>query len=363
MLDTTSQLNHHNVRGSIMDVAIVGAGMAGLAAARRLAETCPDLTVAIFDKVSPVGGRAMSRTVHNAVVDHGAQYLKTPTTELHRYITETLSHAKPLDIGQDVWIFDATGTIAPGDPEQNAGAKWTFEGGLQRLPEAMAEGLDVRCDTLIEHINAIPDDGFQLTAGTEVVAHSRAVLLTPPAPLTLPLIASSTLPTVQRHAIMQELGKVVYRPCISVALGYRKPLQPQPFYALVNTDREHPISWLAYEHTKPGRSMGGQSVLLVQMAAEWSATHHSIPHKLIGDDVANLAAGLLGKEVLKPDWCDCHCWRYALPKSGCDPSALEGDGLFFAGDSIVGQGRLHLAIESGWAAANRIEAWSKRVPA
>jgi renalase len=336
-----------------MDVAIVGAGVAGLAAARRLAETRPGLAVTVFDKVHIVGGRAKSHHVHGAVVDHGAQYLKTPTAELHRYITHTLGHAQPLDIGRDVWVFDGSGKISPGDPEENAGEKWTYADGLERLPLAMSEGLDVRSNTLIEQLRAT-DDGYDLVAGGEVVGHSRAVLLTPPAPLTLTLIGASTLPSTQRKAIMQELGSVVYRHCISVALGYRKvPAQP-PYYALVNPDRGHPISWVAYEHLKPQRQMNNQGVMLVQMAPDWSAAHHTQPHALLADDVAALLATLLGKEFGRFDWFDCFCWRYALPKSGCDVGALETDGLFFAGDYVAGQGRLHLAIESGWAAADRI---------
>ena len=31
-----------------------------------------------------------------------------------------------------------------------------------------------------------------------------------------------------------------------------------------------------------------------------------------------------------------------------------GDGLYFAGDFIAGQGRVHLAIESGWRTADRM---------
>jgi predicted NAD/FAD-dependent oxidoreductase len=46
-----------------------------------------------------------------------------------------------------------------------------------------------------------------------------------------------------------------------------------------------------------------------------------------------------------------------LPDSGADFVALNGSdcGLYFAGDYTAGQGRVHLAIESGWRAAVEIE--------
>ena len=50
-------------------------------------------------------------------------------------------------------------------------------------------------------------------------------------------------------------------------------------------------------------------------------------------------------------------WPQALPDGGADFAVLNGGaaGLFFAGDYTAGQGRVHLAIESGWRAAAAIE--------
>ena len=56
-------------------VAILGAGMAGAAAARRLAEA--GLDVRVFDKGRGIGGRmATRRTEAGARFDHGAQFFR-----------------------------------------------------------------------------------------------------------------------------------------------------------------------------------------------------------------------------------------------------------------------------------------------
>ena len=54
-------------------VAVVGAGMAGAACARHLADR--GLSVSLFDKGRSVGGRLAQRRVGDAVFDHGAQYI------------------------------------------------------------------------------------------------------------------------------------------------------------------------------------------------------------------------------------------------------------------------------------------------
>jgi predicted NAD/FAD-dependent oxidoreductase len=54
------------------DVAIIGAGIAGLCAALTLTQA--GLKVVIVDKARGVGGRMATRRLGGAVIDHGAQF-------------------------------------------------------------------------------------------------------------------------------------------------------------------------------------------------------------------------------------------------------------------------------------------------
>src|SRR5205823_5129785 len=73
------------------------------------------------------------------------------------------------------------------------------------------------------------------------------LLITIPAPHTLELIAASSLADDIRHNIISLLSKAHYNPLISVMLGYQPQPQARANYALVNSDKAHPISWLAWE--------------------------------------------------------------------------------------------------------------------
>ena len=55
-----------------LDVAVIGAGMAGLAAARTLAAA--GHAVQVFDKGRGIGGRLSTRRTDYGAFDHGAQY-------------------------------------------------------------------------------------------------------------------------------------------------------------------------------------------------------------------------------------------------------------------------------------------------
>jgi predicted NAD/FAD-dependent oxidoreductase len=61
--------------------------------------------------------------------------------------------------------------------------------------------------------------------------------------------------------------------------------------------------------------------------------------------------------VPDPAWWDSQRWRYAHPVDAANAEwlgAAGGRGLFFAGDGLVGKGRVPLAVRSGLDAAARI---------
>jgi len=333
-----------------MRLAIVGAGMAGLAAAHRLREERPDIKVTILEKSRGVGGRAATRRAHGAVFDHGAQYIKAPSPELQLLLRT--GGAEPLDIPAPVWIFDASDTISPGDPEQNREGKWTYADGITRLAKQLAAGLDIRSRI---HVGRIEQDGaaFRLfDADGEPLGAFDALLLTPPAPQTADLLVASALPEAGKAAMLDQLAKARYRRCLTITLGYRA-LRERPFYALVNTDKQHALSWLAFEHAKPGRDTGGAAVIVAQLGPDASVQHWDDPLPELTSYVTGLLCSLLDEALGSPLWADRQGWRFALPDSGADFDVLNSSipGLVCAGDYTAGSGRVHRAIEEGWRAA------------
>lgn len=342
-----------------MRLAIIGAGVAGLAAAQTLRHRRRDVNLVVFEKNRDVGGRVATRWAHQAIFDYGAQYIKTPTSSLERLLCRTLPHATLVDIARPVWVFDAAGTISEGDLAQNAEPKWTYRDGLTRLAKELARDLPIRLQTPIGRIAHANGSYVLFDEQDHIVGAADAVLFTPPAPQTYAMIEASALPTAAQTALLDQLKHAPYRPCLTLTLGYPPLLKERPWYALVNTDKQHPISWLAYEHYKPGRAKN-QHVVIAQMAPAWSEQHWDDPLPVTAANVVELVNALLGEDVSHPRWADRRSWRYALPDGNADFDALNTAlaGLFFAGDYTAGQGRVHLAIEQGWQVAERLAAFA-----
>jgi len=332
-------------------IAIIGAGCSGLAAAHVLRDAGHD--VVMFEQSGVVGGRAATNKRDGFIYDFGAQYIKgaDPSAVSSQWISGRFCLPDLVDIAKPVWIFEKHGHIQEGDPLQNADPKWNYRGGLNALPRRMAQELDVRLETGIGCLRMNGDSWSVFDQAGQLVGDFARVLVALPAPRAIALIEASQLSGDLGEKICAVLRIAAYNPLISVALGYQAAPRSRPYYALVNTDKAHPISWLAWEHEKaPERAPAHAGLLIAQMAPRYSRDHWHTPDDELIRDIASLVSSLLDESLTTPIFTDTYRWPYALPARTADADALNAlalaHGLAFCGDAFVG-GRVHLAMEHG----------------
>lgn len=338
-------------------VAIVGAGVAGLAAARSLVDAHTDIVPVVFEKSRGVGGRAATRRIGDFCFDHGAQYVKAPTPAIRDLIVAT---GDAVTIDRPVWTFTRSNTIAPGDVALADEQKWTWPTGITRLAKYLASGIDVRIETTVARLNR-EGDAYRLFADDgQVLGNFAAVVLTAPAPQSAAILMAGNFS--EANDLVEALQAVQYRRSISITVAF--PQRPVvPWYALVNVDRQHTISWLACEHDdKPNRAPPDHGLLIAQMSDAWATAHWDELQKgtyTLSEAPSPVIEALADIESLigdlgAPYWINIQRWRYALPDTATPLRSYER--IVLAGDLVSGQGRVHLAIESGWQAANQIRA-------
>lgn len=340
-------------------LAIVGAGVAGLAAAYALRSQ--QIEVTIFEKSRGVSGRATTRGKYGVRYDHGANYFSTADAEVRRIVHEELDTTDLVNIDRDVWSFDADGTITPGDIDAPEDPKWTYTNGISTLGKLLARRApamlhtETRVDYLEQH------DGKWGLIDTEgsLLGHYESVLLTPPSPQTLDIIQESNMDDVLRSRLADGLRATSYTSQFAFIIAYERRLGRPGCYGLVNSDGEHEIAWVSFEHDKPGHVPDGQSVVIIQTSPVWSAERlEMIPDDLI-PEVKTMAEDLLDINLKHPSWFDTQRWRYAMPRQPANGNALsqgEEYGLYFAGDYVAGTGRVEAALRTGLAVAETIVA-------
>jgi renalase len=344
-------------------VAIIGAGCSGLAAAHELHDA--GYVVTIFEQSNEVGGRATTRIQEGFVYDYGAQYIKSGSPVSIGFINQRFRLADLIDIAKPVWVFDQNGNIQEGDPVQNAEPKWNYRSGLNALAKSMAQGLDIRLQTRVDYLQK-STTGWNLfdDKGNSFGEFDR-VLITPPASEAIELINKSQMPGDRLEEIRALMSKARYNSLISVMLGYHSMPQERPYYALVNIDKGHVISWLAWEHEKaPERVPDGAGLLIAQMAPQYSQEHWHTSDAVLISAVALRITALLDEPLTNPFFSDIYRWQYALPAEKVDADQLNAItmpiGLAFCGDAFVG-GRVHLALEHGIAVARQLIGWDNEL--
>ena len=336
-------------------LAIVGAGAAGSGAAYALRDS--DVDVTIFEKSRGVCGRAATRRKEGCRYDHGANYIKDAgdrTTDL----LHELGDDGLVDIGDPVWTFDAAGRISEGDERRGDTHKWTWTEGITQLAKRLLAWTDATVVQPTRIATFERGDGWYLTdTENESYGPFDGLLLTPPAPQTAGLLAESKWNDDRMPTLIEAVGAVPYRTIRTFLLHYPFELDT-PYYALVNTDKEHDVGWLSREECKPGHVPDGESLLVVQMSPEWSADRYDDPLDETAPVVAEKAATLLDDDrLVDPDWVDDQGWRYALPDDGAVGDVVrsaEDANLFFAGDWVVGDARVRAALWNGIETGERI---------
>lgn len=339
-------------------IAIIGAGVSGLAAALRLTEAGKE--VVVYEKSRGLSGRAATRSREGCRYDFGASYFKVRCNEMARLIFETLPTEGLQRIVGDILTFDGEGRISPPDPDHMTGARWTYREGISGLGKRMAAKGGFKVENNARILRLRREGSHWLPEDEEGRPFGRfdAVLLTPPAPQTVELLAASDLPSSLRDALTRGLRSAVYWSQFSVVLNFASKVSlPADAYALLNKDREHDLAWVSLENRKNERIPPDQSLVVAQLSPIWTERNYHLASDAVATHATNCLRALLGIDLPEPAWSDCQRWRYAHPRSGADPTQVrqgESHALYFAGDALIGRGRVDEAIRTGLAAARSI---------
>lgn len=264
-----------------MTLAIIGAGIAGLACATRLADAGRE--VRLFDKGRGAGGRMATRRLEldgtTVTFDHGAQYLT----------------ARDPRFAQVLEQWARCGLVAPwpaAGPEA-----WVGVPGMNAPIRALAEPHRVAWGQRVEHI-AYANDQWHLDGDARQTFDTLVLAI--PAEQAAAMLGATAPDLAQLAAAVQTL------PCWTMFAAFDAPL-PLPQDVIRGPD-DAALTWAARDSAKPGRAPGERWV--VQAGAAWS-------HRHLEDDAAAVAERLLqalavrAGAALIPRTMMAHRWRYA----------------------------------------------------
>lgn len=315
-----------------LSIAVVGAGVAGLACARHLTEA--HLDVRLFDKGRSPGGRLATRRTETPLgevsFDHGAQYISVRDSAFARVMEDFASTGAAA-----VWEFD-DGMNAPARTRLQ---RWVGTPGMSTLARQMAEGLAIETSVRVTRVRT-DGDGWRLEINRPGREQSTsegpfdAVVLALPAEQAAPLLASVA------PGLAAEAASATTAPCWASLFAFDRR-----FEALFEARRfggGKALAWVARETSKPGRT--GPEAWVVHANPAWSRTNIDLTLEQAADALFSAFRGVV-PEAPRPTWLQAHRWRYAFVETPTkSPFAWDPDLRI----GLCGDWRTGAHVEAAW---------------
>ena len=348
----------------MFDVAVIGAGMAGLSCAQQLRQA--GYSVVVVEKSRGAGGRVATRRVHGTRADHGARYLE-PQGDAVQKLIEILVDRDILKLWTDtVWEF------RHGELSAIPSSCYVAPAGMNAVGKYLAENLEIWFGRRVQAISTTDNQTWRLflevtddNLDTPQELIAKAVVVAIPAPQALMFLNSGI--NLQSD-FLDKLRSVEYEPCITVMTGYPAAKQQDlininPQWQAVTFPDDADLAWVGLDSSK--RLESQQPVFVVHSSGAFADRHlESADLPTVGQALLDRTSEHLIPWLKEPEWLQVHRWRYAFCRNPLPVSCLPAEGtlpLVCAGD-LCGAGQIEAALRSGLAAANWVNSQLQNLP-
>jgi predicted NAD/FAD-dependent oxidoreductase len=308
-----------------MRVVVVGAGMAGLVAARTLRDA--GASVSVVDKGRSPGGRMATRRIGPATMDHGAQFFTVRTPAFARRVDDWLERGL-------VRIWSNGFDTDDGHP------RYVGTAGMNALAKDLAIGLDVRCSSMAFAVRRGSRSPWTVVIDDGTAHDADAVVVTTPLPQAYALLADAGI-ELDDQLMRTEYDRTI---ALLAQLG-DVPAVPAPGAA------QSPSPDVAFVADNVAKGISAAPAITLHASAAWSETNWDEPIEVLADRLVELARPWLGDVPI----VEHHVkkWRFATPRSPWPDPCWHASGIVLAGDAFAGP-RVEAAHNSGLAAAHTL---------
>ncbi len=310
-----------------MRVVVVGAGIAGLIAAQSLSKSGHD--VVVVDKGRSPGGRIATRRIDDATFDHGAQFFTVRDSLFESHVSEWIASGVVTE-----WCrgFDTSTQNNDGYP------RYRGVHGMTDIAKHLAQGLDVRCNTLAFSIARGATSKWQLKIDDGSVLDADAIIVTCPLPQAYALLVTADI-ELPESMLRTEYDRTI---CLLAVLNQSS--------AVVNPGGlQNPDETFSFIADNAIKGISSAVALTMHANPQFSLEHWDTST----DDVQRLllerASPWIGDATVITS--QIKKWRLATPLTIWPERYWANDMIVLAGDAFGGP-KIEGAALSGLSAAN-----------
>jgi hypothetical protein len=324
------------------NIVVVGAGLAGVSAARALVSRGHRVTV--LEKSRGLGGRLATRRMEGATLDHGAAFFTLRDPAFLQALSPLMAAGEVRPWAERLSRWDGTRLVTEG--LTSGVRRYACVGGMTAIVKRLAEGLEIERETKVLGLAPV---GARWRVESESRADEADAVV-----LAIPAAQALALAETARHAVdlplRTELGRVTFDPCLVLLATFDRPAPTWPALA----SETGAIQWIGVESSKrPAQRLA----LAIHASAALSRQSYDAPEEDVTRTLLAEAARMTGLELATPLATELKRWRFAKPVLLATARALlsqdSGPPLVACGDWCVAP-RVEGAFQSGVAAAERL---------
>jgi renalase len=320
-------------------VAVIGAGLSGLVAAREIEKSCE---VTVFEKSRGYGGRMATRYCGGFEFDHGAQFFTARSLKFQKFLEPLIAkgavvcwRARFVELNRHTVTatadWDASFPHYVGAPRMNSIGRY------------LADGLTIQKNTTVARLDR-ESDRWRLTdsEGNALGEFDWVVVA-------LPAAQARALVPADSH-LNQVAGDVQMRACFALMLGFDQPPALPWQAAMVHSSD---VSWISVNSSKPGRA--DRFALVAHSTNAYADANLESDRSAVQNHLLAEASEITGIDCGQAVFCQLQRWRYANTEKRSGPACLVDAEMQLAGcGDWFRHGRVEAAFSSGLEVAEKL---------
>ena len=313
-----------------MGVVVVGAGIAGLMAAQSLVENGHD--VVVVDKGRSPGGRLATRRIDDATLDHGAQFFTVRDPLFKSHVEKWIASGVVTE-----WCrgFDSATQNNDGFP------RYRGVRGMTDIAKHLANGLDVRCNTLAFSIAPGTTSKWQLNIDDGSALNADALIVTCPLPQTYALLVTADI-ELPDSMMRTEYDRTI---CLLAVLN-------QSSAVVSPGGLQNPDETFSFVADNAIKGISSAVALTLHANPQFSLEHWDAPPQDVHDLLLKQAKPWIGDATVVTS--QVKKWRLATPLTIWPDRYWANEMIVLAGDAFGGP-KIEGAALSGLSAANYLQ--------
>jgi renalase len=349
-------------------IAVIGSGVSSLSFIFSFKQS-DKFSVDIFERSRGLSGRCSTRQSNGFIYDNGANYISTKNPQVLNFLQNELNSDELITIKKWIFPFDKNSVINFNKNEaqnHNILTKYNYKSGINIIGSLIYEKIKLKevktfYSFNLEKLNKT-EEGWELHSKDSKYGYYDYIVFGTPAFNVAKVLKESNFSISEdqefyKNTLLPKLKEVTYKKIYSLVIAFDlgETYQEKNFYALINSDREHSISWVSIENEKEGRipkDKNNSICLVIQMSDNFSNNFENADSQIVIDKIKeNLFCLLPELKESQQIFANLKLWRLALPNNSIEENILKESyekGFFIIGDSLIGKGRVDGAIETGF---------------